>query len=427
MLNVFIRNDQVYSKPLEYVLAILASNKSILITFTKDKNSARLIFDHTDPLSLPINIEFFDSLLNKKVFDHEAYFSNVPCILFPGNKQPDWLGTAFYMLNSFQEYSYEPDDDLLDKYGRFRFDRSYQYKFNCIQKNLVQEYFDNFCREYLPFIEPSKQERKTKVFISHDIDTIYGSFVQDGLWALKKGRIDIILKLVMNEILLNPHWKNIDKIAKINSGYDLVSTFFWLTTKKVAANKIKNADYTIAKIDKLLQISHSNGLHKSCYSTSFDEELNILPVSTEFNRFHYLKINLPSSWDDLEAAKLKLDASLGFAERYGFRNSYGLPFKPFNISTQSPYHFVEVPLNIMDGTLSRYMKIPLNETSSIMIDFIEKNSLNEVISIVWHNTYFTDYKYSGYLQEYKKVLLYLNESGIKFITPKEIINEFANE
>ena len=419
----FIKNNQIYSKPLEYILSILGKNKSCPIKFVNEKSKAQLIFDHTDSLSLPVNVEFYDSLLNKKMFNHEVYFKENPYLLFLNSKNPDWLGTAFYMINSFQEYADERNNDVLDRYGRFRYDKSYQYKFNCIEKNLVQECFDDFCEEHLILKSISKVEKKSRVFFSHDIDTIYGSFLQDGLWAIKKGRLDIVLKLIMNEILSNPHWKNIDKIVKLHSEYDLKSTFFWIATKKRSANKVKNADYSVGKLNNILKFSQSNGLHKSCYDSSFNEELKVLPFKTKLNRYHFLKFTLPSSWNEIEKSEIKFDASLGYAERYGFRNSYGLPFKPYNISTQAPYDFIEVPLNVMDGTLHRYMEIPLKETASSIINFIEKNKNNSVISILWHNTYFTNYKYSGYLEEYKKVLLYLKESEITSITPEEILND----
>jgi len=427
MLKIFIKQNQIYSKPLEYILSILFKNILNAVSFSLDKTDSQLIFDHSDPLSLPVNIDFFSSLINKKIFNFETYFRKGPFISFPETDKTDWLSTAFYMINSFQEYQNEPVNDNLDKFGRFRFDKSYQNKFNCIEENLVQTYFDNFINENALQSMFSKVERKTKIFLSHDIDTINGSFLQDGLWAIKKGRFDIILKLIMNEILLNPDWKNIDKIIKLRSEYDLKGTFFWLATKKIGENGVKNADYSIRKLNNLLKYSESNGLHKSCYSTSFEEELRMLPFETKINRYHFLKFRLPSSWDDIEASSLQIDASLGYAERYGFRNSYGLPFKPYNISSQKPYGFIEVPLNVMDGTFSRYMKIPKEKTASTIIDFIEKNKTNAILSILWHNTYFTNYKYAGYLEEYKKVLLYLKETEIKSITPQEIINEYSND
>ncbi len=427
MIKVFIRSHQVYSKPLEYILSVLAKNKSLSITFTEEKSNARLVFDHEDPLSQPINSRFFDSLLSKHIFDHEAYFENEPFIHFQNSNTIDWLSTSFYMINAFQEYGLNPDKDSFDKYGRFRYEKSYQKKFNCIGDNLVQKCFDNFCNENLSSEVSQNMKSQTRIFLSHDVDTIYGSFLQDGFWAIKKGRFDIILKLILNEILRNPHWKNIDKISKLHSDHDLTSTFFWLATKKISENRVKNADYSIFKHKDLIRFSQSNGLHKSCHSSNINEELKMLPFNTTLNRYHFLKFNLPTSWEDIDNSRIKLDSSLGFAENYGFRNNYGKPFKPYNISTKSAYNFIEVPLNVMDGTLHRYMKIPTPLTAVKIIDFIENNKSNCILSILWHNTYFTNYKFSGYLQEYKKILLYLNESGISSITPEEIINTYLND
>jgi hypothetical protein len=423
MINIFIKKNQIYTNPIEYILKVLSKNKSIKIIFIDDKNGSDLIFDHTDSNSILINTEFYDKLINMKLYDFESYFKIAPIIFFPNSNKKDWLSTAFYMINSFQEYNCESYKQ--DKFERFKFEYSYQKKFGCIETNLVQICFDNFVGEYITNINLKNKERVSKMFLSHDIDLIHGSFFQDGLWALKKGRLDIIMKLIMNEIIQNPNWKNIDKIAKLHSIHDLKSTFFWIATQKVAANKVRNADYSTKEIKKLIKFSESNGLHKSCYTSSIDEELAQLPFETKLNRFHFLKFNLPNAYDSIDESQLDLDASLGFAEAFGFRNNYGLPFNPYNLSEQKMYNFVEVPLNLMDATLHKYMKIPLEKTAKEIIAFIEKNNKNSILSLLWHNPYFTDYKHEGFLNEYKKVLLYLNEIGMKSITPNEIITEFS--
>ena len=84
------------------------------------------------------------------------------------------------------------------------------------------------------------------------------------------------------------------------------------------------------------------------------------------------KVHARNKWKPALAV-LKVDCSLGFAETPGFRNSYGQPFLPYNLSEDRPYRFVEVPLNIMDGTFQRYMKVPVKETATRVIDFFEKN------------------------------------------------------
>ena len=47
------------------------------------------------------------------------------------------------------------------------------------------------------------KNRLSKFFISHDIDTIYGSFLQDGLWAVKNKKVGVVLKLILNDNHLN--------------------------------------------------------------------------------------------------------------------------------------------------------------------------------------------------------------------------------
>ncbi len=425
MIGIFIKQEEEYSAPLAYILKILAKNLQISIRFVENKNDAQIICDHGDPASVPVHRALYISLIRESKYEHSQYLKTSDCVIRMADDTPDWLGTAFYMINAFQEYATESEDSQYDRYGRYTYESTYQYKYDRIEDNIVDRCFRAFCQDVPVLREYGDRQRKSRVFLSHDIDTIHGSFLQDGLWALKHGRVDVIMKLIMNTMLLRPDWRNMDRIVSLHNEHDLTSTFFWLATKKIGANKVKNADYNIRKLKGLTDITRSNGLHKSCYHTSMREEMDMLPFETRLNRYHFLKFNIPSAWKVLQESGIDLDASLGFAERIGFRNNYGLPFRPYNVATGAAFDFVEVPLNVMDGTLHRYMHVPLHNTASRVIEFIEKNKWNSVISVLWHNTYFTDYKYAGYLQEYKKILQYLVESEMRSITPQEIVKEYG--
>jgi hypothetical protein len=108
----------------------------------------------------------------------------------------------------------------------------------------------------------------------------------------------------------------------------------------------------------------------------------------------------------------------------GFRNSYGLPFQPYHFKEKKAYNFIEIPLHMMDRTLEQYMKIPVGQTADRIISFFEKNNKNCVLSILWHNTFFTNYLYRGYLDEYKKLLAYFYESKYECLTPKKIVQRW---
>jgi hypothetical protein len=334
----------------------------------------------------------------------------------------------FYLVNSFGEYHSRDD---VDELGRFRFEASVQHAAG-ITDNIVLQTIHGSLANHSFLKTGYKISNHTSYFyLSHDIDSLYGSTLQDGLWALKRGKFDVLLKIFANIVLAKPHWFNIDKIMQLESEYNFRSTFYWLVNKGKIDARQTNSDYTVnskAIKETLREVrarGFENGLHKSISDDSFASELSKFPEVIVGNRYHYLKYALPAAYNELELSGIKLDASLGFAEHYGFRNNYGYPFSPFNSETSSPYSFLEVPLNVMDGTFQRYMKVPVEKTATTVIDFFEKNKENCLISVLWHNTFFTDYKYKGYREEYVKILQYLYEAKFRNINQSEIIKLFS--
>jgi len=325
------------------------------------------------------------------------------------------------MVNCIQELNLNINST--DNYGRYKYESSYQYRLENIDQNLVQKEIDELCIRWN--ITPVNE--KSTFFISHDIDTIYGSFLQDGFWALKKLRIDIILNLIILEISKNPQWRNIDKIIKLNNEYDIRSTYFWLVNKGKGYQNIKNADYELINekdlLNKVEDSKSINGLHKSCSKMTIDEELNKGNLETKLNRYHFLKFKTHEDWNKISESKLDFDCSLGFAEHYGFRNSYGKAFQPFDVINNKPYNFIEAPLHFMDGTFHKYMKINSKDIAKTIIDFYENNPTNCDFSLLWHNTYFTNYKYGSFLQVYKNIIEYIFENKIQCVIPEELIKK----
>lgn len=339
------------------------------------------------------------------------------------------LVRIFYMVNSLNEY--QTDERDFDELGRLKYNASYMHVPG-IERNMVLEMIRDSVQEESELRAMFKiSDHPSYFFLSHDIDSVYGSLVQDGLWAIKNRKPDVLLQLFANVVTLRPDWMNFDLIMKTESEYDFKSTFYWLVNKGRIDKRQINSDYRInsgkikGSINKIEQNGFENGLHKSISKDTFREELDKMPVKVGGNRFHYLKFRLPEAYDEIEASGLKLDASLGFAEQYGFRNGYGYPFSPYNVKTALPYSFTEVPLNVMDGTFQRYMKVPVDKTAQIVIDFLEKNNRNALISLLWHNTFFSNYKHKGYLQEYRKILAYLYEAKFQNINQSGIIREFS--
>ncbi len=416
MIDIYIKSDENYTNIVRYVLKIIEINQSIQFNFIDNKNGAKWMWDHTDIESQVICLNFYSSVQNQIVdFNIDQHIS-----FFNEYGRKDYIASIFYKINCLQEFD---EKAATDKYGRFTYSSSYQFKYQLIDKNLVQLEID----EFLSINHVIGNKKKSRFYISHDIDTLYGSFLQDGLWAVKNKKLGVIIRLIFNEVMQRPHWRNIDKILKISNEYDVYTTFFWLVNAGKGSFNIKNSDYSIKKENALIRLVQQaesfNGLHKSCSNDTFEQELEKCGFKTVFNRYHFLRFNTVEDWRKLSDSSIKLDCSLGFAEHYGFRNSYGKAFQPFDIVSNKPYDFIEAPLHFMDTTFHQYLKSNVNTIGTTVIDFFEKNNLNCDISLLWHNTFFTDYKYNSYLKEYKKILCYIYENKIEVIRPLQLIEE----
>jgi len=420
-LKIFIQNNPLYYHCIKYTLGIFAHNKKIKIEFVNEVSAADFKIDETPNSDLPIAISFYKGLSENK-FGYSNYFEK-DCFI-PINFQPDLLATCFYMLNSFQEYNATDNDEV----GRFVFEKSYQYKFGNTKENLVQKYFDKLA-QHPKFLQIEPENKKSSVFISHDIDNVNLAWIEDGFAALKAGKIHHVFRLLFNAAIHKPDWFNMDKIMAIHDEYSLKSTFFWIANKGKSVDGLYNADYDVRSkkvqqtISSIRQKGFENGIHKSVSDESFKQEAHKLGFKPIANRYHYLKFSLPQAYNELEQANIKLDSSLGFSKNYGFRNSYGQAFQPFNIEKQKAYNFVEIPLNIMDRTF-HYKHTPIKNISNEVINFFEANKFNCTLSLLWHNNFFNSIKYKGYLQEYKKIIAYLYENDFKSLTQQEIISKY---
>lgn len=416
MIPVYVKSDENYSNIITYVLKLIEKNQSISFEFLKQKNGAKLIWNHLDNESQIINKEFYNSIKNKN-FKFKLN-KNISIIDESGNK--DDLASIFYKVNCIQEFGNKCE---LDEYERFQYKSSYQYKYGLIDRNLVQEEINEFINQN----NIQGSNKKSRFFISHDIDTIYGSFLQDGLWAVRNKKIGVILRLILNEISRKPLWRNIDKILKVNNEYEVYSAFFWLVNQGKGLTNIKNSDYKIDKQKELIDLvdrsGSFNGLHKSCTFDTFETEIKKSKLMTNFNRYHFLKFQPEIDWPILSESSIELDCSLGFSEHFGFRNSYGKAFQAYDIINDKPFNFVEAPLHFMDTTFHLYLKTPKLKIGETVIDFYEKNKNNCDFSLLWHNTYFTEYKYGSYLTEYKKILAYIYENKVEVISPNKLIEE----
>lgn len=303
------------------------------------------------------------------------------------------LACAFYLMNSLHETLLPADK--WDKYKRYPYQESIQHANDLIETNYVQDIFDEL-HQKITGKPPEKEE--SKIMWSHDIDYLYSAWKSDLIMAGRSRQFyqvpDILWKA-----LTRPHrWNNIEDILGLEKTAGIQSIFFWLTEqRKVSVSDtiyIDHADYSfhmeaVSRLwQKVVKTGSQNGLHKSAFDLTFDEELEKLPETVSINRNHFLKMNVADHYKNIEKSGLKYDATLGFPEHFGFRNSYGRPFHPYNLQENRPYRFTEVPLHLMDTTFRTYLDMDFPEMMHKMKEFIDQHRYSCVISLLLHNSHF---------------------------------------
>lgn len=373
----------------------------------------------THPLSY--NSSFWDAI-NRGAFEHETLLNEAHRVVDEKGKE-DLLMTAFYFINCLFERSEQVERDEI---GRLEYSKSiWKARDLSIKTPFVHHLFDELAKQ----LELKVKPRKTVAWLSHDIDVIYGGWLQDGKWLIKQRKPFRFVQLALGHFFKKPQWLNLTEIAKKEREKGAQSTFFLLTEKGRIDQRKVNADYLLTdkavqrEIAELKELGNEIGLHKSLNSTSYAEEAKKIGEVKE-NRNHYLAIAWPNDlWKQHEAG-IDFDASLGYAEDFGFKNGYALPFYPFDLDKRQVIPVLEVPLNLMDGTFSAYLKMSPSQAKESILNYICANKNNAVISVLWHNSHFTDFKYRGFPSVYWELIDALQQQDIEIVSMKTLKSSF---
>jgi len=416
MRTISIVTNKSTSSKVKWVLGLIKDNHDAELTLgTTDK----LVIGHGSE-SVLLSQQFYNDL-SKGIYSHEHHMKDGPWISLPSG-EIDYLSSIFYLVNSLQEYG----STDLDHYGRFKYENSLQKRWGVVTQNIVWDYIQAFCDKYE--IDYSK-EPVNKCFLTHDIDFIYSGWKAEGKWALSKGKLLTFAKVLWQKIKGKPLYDNVNNIVDREEAHDQVSTFFWITQQGKCSYSIKNSDYTMSDSRVQEQISYSSkkganhGLHKSTLDSSFAEELSKLDQPLA-NRYHFLKFTLPQAYNDIEEAGLKIDTSLGFAEHYGYRNSYGLPFQPYNMKEERPYNFLEVPLHMMDGSFIYYMGLEQEQVYDEAAQWIDEVKDHTLITVLWHNNELTEYSFAEMSKCYDKLLQKISNKSIQSVSQNDLIEQY---
>lgn len=349
----------------------------------------------------------------------------------------DIISSGFYLLSNWQEYVSSDKDT----YGRFRMTESIQFKLDIICKPVVNYYFDILKAAIevaydIKIVQNLWQGKKMAVCLTHDIDLCESAWLQGSFRELLKGNIFAPLKLVASRLFEDDRWFNFQDIIETEKRSGANSTFFFLPYKGKKEG-IPNADYDISepKFKKVFSQVEGSGsevaIHGSIGTSSdadlLKSEIERIDCDVTGNRFHFLMYDSSLTPAILSESGLKYDSTLGFAENIGFRNSCCLPFFLYDFQNNKSSDILEIPLHVMDVSFSeKYMNISKEEALYKVYDLIgEIEKFDGCFTLLWHNTYFSEYKYSGWKEVYRKILEHCADKKALMTSGRNIYNLFT--
>ncbi|GAB3295621.1 hypothetical protein GCM10027348_17410 [Hymenobacter tenuis] len=362
--------------------------------------------------------------------------------LLPGGRaliNTDIVSAAFYLLSGWQEY-YSKERD---QHGRFPYAASVQQRYGFVSVPVVNYYFDvlKTAVEHVTgrTLQPRRWTNKANwaAFITHDIDNLYSAWKEPAKAALRRRDWPSLARQLWQHFTEKDAWDNLEEVQQTVASYGAKSTFFFLPEHRKAANGTPNADYKIREADRNIGFLLNTGVEVALhgpYRTDDSEHSgpDLMWLSEKVGggqtgfglRYHYLRWEPRLMPNILSRVNLAYDSTLGFAEQFGFRNSYCLPYYPFNFTTGEACNFLEIPLNVMDATLHhpRYLQLRPEEILPALTPMLQETErFGGVCTVLWHNENFDPANETTGPRQFAEIMEYLRSRAVAFVNGHDIV------
>lgn len=312
----------------------------------------------------------------------------------------DWFASAFFMASRWEEYAVAERDP----WGRFPAEHAAAVKAGFIERPVVHEYADWIARALiaLGYRRPPQRRQFERVW-SCDVDcprlwtrpadrlrTLAGS-----LWRRKRLR-------ECAAWLAGPIWLRQDPYdvfeawMEMAKGLDLRLQFNIL---QPGPSDPCRFDIGAADFRGLLRLmaagGHAIGFHPSREAAAdkalFGAELERLralsPTAITSGRHHYLLFEAPFTWRNWSEHELRAEASLGYAERPGFRSGMCREYPVFDFLARRPLPLLAQPLVAMDVSYALYRGDTPEAAREHLRKLREQCELHGgQFTLLWHNS-----------------------------------------
>ena len=332
----------------------------------------------------------------------------------------DLFAAAFYLLSRYEEYL----PHTKDTYGRYAHQNSLAFQNGFLDIPLVNFWLSEFKKTLSVKFQVPLTSPSFRFIPTYDIDLawsyLHKGFVRNFGGLLKdisnlnlsstKERIQVLLKKKVDP------FDSYEWLNKLHESNNLQPLYFFLLAQK---NKGFDKNILPQKVAlKQLIKSHSDkykvGIHPSWQSEDNDKilkkEIALLNQITGRNiyqsRQHYIRMTLPDTYRNLLLAGITDDYSMGYGSINGFRASYCLPYKWYDLKQEHTTDLIIHPYCYMDANSFYEQHLTATEALDEMKYYHEivKRVNGELITI-WHNHFLgKDKMFKGWKNAYESMI-----------------------
>ncbi len=323
----------------------------------------------------------------------------------------DLIACAFFFLSLHEEWS----SSVRDGFDRFPSSASLLGTLHQLHRPVVAEYA-RVLRDLLHAAgfdvptAPRWNGRASAVCMTHDVDYVR-KFTAGLIWrevvryALRDD-LDQPLRARLRRLgefagfldpSRDPYRVSLARLLDREAMHEVHATWFFKAgvTDRHDVRYSLHTSYLQEVLRRMKDAGHEVGLHPS-----FNAHVHADIAATERDRLeaasgrdiatvrqHYLRFHYPRTWRMHEDLGVQVDSTLGFADHEGFRNGVCHPFLPYDLERRRVIPLIEIPLQVMDGTLAFYRAMAPDTALDAIRALLDTVHRHEGAAVVlFHNT-----------------------------------------
>ena len=341
-----------------------------------------------------------------------------------GNLMPfDVFAASFFLVSRYEEYL----SQVYDQYGRFKAESTWMFENGMLHKPLVNIWAKSLgdkLKECYPRLV--LKERKFSFVPTYDVDAAWaykhkgiyrtvGSFIKD-LMAGDRERIEERRQVLRGE-KEDPFDSfefqfDLQKEFKLKPIYFILCGDYDVNDKNISIRK-----EAFRSLIKSLGDHADVGIHPSFSSyldidkmrTEIDNLSEVLHRPLTKSRQHFLRMNLPRSYQKLIELDISDDYTMGFASQAGFRAGISDTFRFYDLENDMVTNLLVHPFALMDGTMRDYLNLDVEASFDLAKQLVDEvKAVGGTFIYLTHNeTLGGEKRWVGWPEMYRSLLEYV--------------------